>query len=134
MIQNNEFKLKKFNFANHNQILFDCDNKITIEFIEDGSCIIDIFSYRCCLTKKVNSSITNNILKLLEDIKIESWKRKYKPVNMIILDGESWNIKLEYFNGKKIYRSGDNMYPDNYNQLEELIVYVYDCVENVVEK
>ncbi len=60
----------------------------------------------------IESMSQEEFLKQLRQIHIESWKKRYYDNE--ILDGEQWEIVLEYEEKKKSYH-GSNLYPESFD-------------------
>ncbi len=56
-----------------------------------------------------------------EDLNIKKWRKSYEPIGYMVLDGEQWEIRLEFDEGKPINILGDNAYPREWNQLISLV-------------
>lgn len=62
---------------------------------------------------EISQISVKNFNEMLKWINIKDWKPRYVP-EMEVLDGTSWCIKYKEVNGKEIRRSGENAYPDNW--------------------
>jgi len=74
---------------------------------------------------------TEIILKSIEDLHIECWERKYMP-NGIVLDGETWELTIHYDDGHSKKSSGENAYPDNWNEFLMIMsnIFEIECDED----
>jgi len=61
--------------------------------------------------------------KKIADLKTENWKTEYAPVDVVILDGTEWSLKITYNNGQSGEFSGDNAYPSKWDDLIEIFGY-----------
>lgn len=59
----------------------------------------------------------SELLELLKELDIDEWRKNY--VDPLVLDGEYWEIKLTYQDGKERTYSGENAYPFSYHHLLE---------------
>ena len=106
-----EIRISRFS-AGHMNILIDFV-KQTIEishsFIEEDS-----------FQRKLTDDEIKNIRFRLRWTGILNWRRRYS--NPRILDGQQWEITLyRSRNRRSIKRSGDNRYPDQWNEFCELL-------------
>ncbi len=64
----------------------------------------------------------------IESLRIPNWKRNYKPIGYVVLDGESWDVKYEDTDCKACKSSGINAYPANW---ESFLRVLSEVVGNV---
>ena len=69
--------------------------------------------------------------KRLDALGVKGWKEHYEPVDVMVLDGESWTVTYEDSDYKKYTKSGDNEDPANWKkfhmicrQVDEVGVYL----------
>ena len=57
----------------------------------------------------------------LAELKINGWKKEYRPEGYVVCDGTQWNLEYKEVgkNCRHIY--GDNAYPDSWNEFIEAI-------------
>ena len=58
--------------------------------------------------------------KKLERLGIDRWKRRYQP-ELIVCDGESWEVKMVFADGSKKVCRGENEYPDCWEDFKDII-------------
>ena len=78
--------------------------------------IYELFERECELTKQ-------EFLSQLESLHIGEWRKTYTPerFGVSVLDGEEWELNIEYSDGKKAKYCGQNAYPYNYEELIGLL-------------
>ena len=64
-----------------------------------------------------------NFLDSLRNIRIGEWDAYYEPSRFraTVLDGTQWELCIVYSKGRKVKKSGNNLYPYNFNQLLDLM-------------
>lgn len=113
--------IKKIYFS---EITFFTGQKmLEVDFYKKGTCKVDL---ACGFTsigfnKRFNKEITKRIISKIEEIKMESWKETYEFENVVILDGTTWNLEIEYQDGFIKKSSGNGVFPRNYKKLIRLI-------------
>ncbi len=73
------------------------------------------------INKEIDEYYLEQLSKIIKETDIESWNGFNKKDNKI-LDGYSFNLKVEYKNGKTINASGYMKYPKNYKNTHKKIV------------
>ena len=73
------------------------------------------------INKEIDEYYLEQLSKIIKETNIESWNGFNKKDNKI-LDGYSFNLKVEYKNGKTINASGYMKYPKNYKNTHKKIV------------
>ena len=63
----------------------------------------------------------DTFIKKLSAINIPLWKKKYEPEGFLVMDGESWTVKLESEDGKTIKCSGENDYPTDWKSFLKVL-------------
>lgn len=102
---------------------FTGEKMLEVDFYKKGTCKVDL---ACGFTsigfnKRFNKEITKRIISKIEEIKMESWKETYEFENVVILDGTTWNLEIEYQDGFIKKSSGNGVFPRNYKKLIRLI-------------
>lgn len=70
-----------------------------------------------------------DLLDGIRRLHIGEWLRFYSPQrwNMMVLDGTQWSLEIQFSNGYKTVKiEGDNDYPYNFDELQELLGACYD--------
>jgi len=74
--------------------------------------------YKNIIKWKISNKHSKNFINELIELDIFSWKNNYTED---ALDGGYWLLKIEYRNNEKIEINGHNAYPENYNNLIEIL-------------
>lgn len=73
--------------------------------------------------RELDAAFISELDDIISDHKLETWNG-FRGSNPYVLDGEGFSLELEYANGKRVYASGENNFPDGYhsavNAIEEL--------------
>ena len=68
------------------------------------------------LEKKISQNDLNIFWENLNNIDVWNWKKNYLP-DEVIMDGETWELKLRDNKGNNKYSTGHMVFPDNFNKL-----------------
>ena len=60
------------------------------------------------------------VSRLYDHLYLHEWKKRYKPVGFIILDGQSWSLEIRLTRGRRRTYAGENAYPPYWEALEQL--------------
>ena len=63
---------------------------------------------------------------LFSECGFSRWKCYYKPVGYMVYDGEGWELKLEFNDGLVFKSEGSNAWPEQFDELKEGIVALFD--------
>lgn len=70
-----------------------------------------------------------DLLDGIRRLHIGEWLRHYSPRrwNMAVMDGTQWSLEIQFSNGYKTVKiDGDNDYPYNFDELQDLLGIYYD--------
>lgn len=92
-----------------------------LEFkIEDGRVTYENFDEGVKEKKKLDNKTASEIIELLDRLDIYSWDG-YKETDEEVLDGKGFTLFVTMADGTNISASGDNCFPENYQEFEDAI-------------
>jgi len=97
---------------------------ITIKKNETGASVTmhDYPRGRFIDDKQISSRRWNSLVnKLFSCLYLHEWKKRFRPKDMIILDGEYWMLKVRLTSGRIRTWAGDNEYPPYWTELKALL-------------
>ena len=71
-------------------------------------------------SKTLSASESAKWLEKLENIHINRWRSQYQPED-VVCDGTHWGLEYKVSGKRCRHISGDNEYPDNFDELLKLI-------------
>ncbi len=98
------------------------DSEKVVVTIKNENIILKITKRNVAVSTTKEVTVPSSVfLKKFDAINIVAWEEDY--FNPDILDGESWELKYYTTDGKIKKVTGLNAYPENYNELIDLIFY-----------
>ena len=73
----------------------------------------------------------------IRDLHLGEWRRKYdlRRFGCLVCDGTQWELEVHFSNGHKSLKVyGDNAYPWNFNELQELLGVTLGDDENILDE
>jgi len=80
------------------------------------------------IDKDVDESVLNEIDKIVNEYKIYNWDG-FDKSDEDVLDGDSFEFKVSYENGKTIFAHGYMKYPDNYKEASDALINYFNSLK-----
>lgn len=87
-------------------------------FKESQEVEVNIEDFICIYNEEEYKEFINKIL----SFEIEKWDGLYENRDYSGKDNISWKLIIYYGDNKKIIKRGENLFPDNFDELEELLI------------
>ena len=74
-----------------------------------------------CTDDSVSEMSPDEFLRRLDLLNISDWKKSYKPIKQMYIDGVFWNVTYDDSDHKKMKYKGENAYPGNWDEFLKLM-------------
>ena len=65
----------------------------------------------------LDAADSQTLITKLYSLNILEWENDYEPIEMIVMDGDSWQMDIETYNLGPITKGGRNAFPTNWHAL-----------------